>query len=289
MATRAEWIEGARPRTLPAAAAPVLSGTAVALAEGKADFVLFLLAAVVALALQIGVNYANDYSDGIRGTDEQRVGPQRLVGSGAAQPRQVKMAAFACFGVAAVAGLIIVIITGHWWLLAVGAAAIAAAWFYTGGKHPYGYAGWGEFFVFIFFGLVAVGGTTYIQVGRVPMAAWLAAIAMGALSCAVLTANNLRDLENDRRVGKHTLPTRLGDLHTRSFFTVLIATALMALAASGLLISVVSLASLASAALLVPAAAYVLQGVRGLDLVRVLRNVGLGQLIASLGLLVGAF
>ena len=289
MATRAEWIEGARPRTLPAAAAPVLSGTAVALAEGKADFVLFLLAAVVALALQIGVNYANDYSDGIRGTDEQRVGPQRLVGSGAAQPRQVKMAAFACFGVAAVAGLIIVIITGHWWLLAVGAAAIAAAWFYTGGKHPYGYAGWGEFFVFIFFGLVAVGGTTYIQVGRVPMAAWLAAIAMGALSCAVLTANNLRDLENDRRVGKHTLPTRLGDLHTRYFFTVLIATALMALAASGLLISVVSLASLASAALLVPAAAYVLQGVRGLDLVRVLRNVGLGQLIASLGLLVGAF
>ncbi|MDO5712585.1 MAG: 1,4-dihydroxy-2-naphthoate octaprenyltransferase, partial [Micrococcales bacterium] len=161
MSTRADWIAGARPRTLPAAVAPVLAGTATAIHAGGARPALALLALVVALALQVGVNYANDYSDGIRGTDSDRVGPLRLVGSGTAPAATVKRAAFLSFGVAALAGLVIVAATGQWWMIAVGAMCIAAAWFYTGGQNPYGYAGLGEVAVFVFFGLVAVCGTTY--------------------------------------------------------------------------------------------------------------------------------
>ena len=170
-----------------------------------------MLALVVSLALQVGVNYANDYSDGIRGTDATRVGPLRLVGSGLASPGAVRAAAFACFAVAAVAGLGLVLLTGFWWLLAVGAACIVAAWFYTGGRHPYGYLGLGELFVFVFFGLVAVGGTVYVQLGRVPLAGLVAGVAIGALACALLVVNNLRDLANDARAGKRTLATRIGD------------------------------------------------------------------------------
>src|SRR6478736_7047785 len=179
MATPAQWIAGARPRTLPAAVAPVLAGTAVALWEREAVWWKALLALAVSLLLQIGVNYANDYSDGIRGTDEDRVGPMRLVGSGAASPEHVKRAAFAAFGLAMLFGLILVIITQAWWLILVGVGCVLAAWGYTGGKNPYGYLGLGDVFVFVFFGLVATLGTTYTQAGQISLAAVIGAIGTG--------------------------------------------------------------------------------------------------------------
>ena len=289
MATTAQWIEGARLRTLPAAISPVLTGTAIALSEGSARYLLAALAMVVALALQIGVNYANDYSDGIRGTDEVRVGPQRLVGSGAAKPSQVKFAAFACFGLAGVVGLVIVVITAQWWLLAVGAACIAAAWFYTGGEHPYGYAGLGELFVFVFFGLVAVAGTVYIQLGGVTASTWIAATAMGALSCAILTANNLRDLANDLAVGKRTLPTRLGDGRTRVLFVVLLALPSICVVLLGWLSSWWMLSGLFGYVFLITPIRVVRSGAQGMALVQVLKRVGYGQLSMSFCLLAGAF
>ncbi|MFZ2427476.1 MAG: 1,4-dihydroxy-2-naphthoate polyprenyltransferase, partial [Propioniciclava sp.] len=193
MASTSEWVEGARLRTLPAAIAPVLAGTAVAVALHGGQWPPASLALVVALALQVGVNFANDYSDGVRGTDDDRVGPMRLVGSKAATPAAVKRAAFAAFGVAAVAGLILVLLTGQWWLLVVGVACILAAWYYTGGRRPYGYAGLGEVFVFVFFGLVATVGTTYVQTLTAPPPAWAAGVFAGALASAVLVTNNLRD------------------------------------------------------------------------------------------------
>ena len=174
MATPSQWLAGARPRTLPAAVSPVVAGSGAAYIAGHFGALVAVLCLVVALALQVGVNYANDYSDGIRGTDAVRVGPMRLVGSGAATPSAVKRAAFGSFGVAGVAGLAVVWLSGHWWLLIVGAAAILAAWFYTGGKHPYGYAGLGELMVFVFFGLVAVMGTTYVQSDRVTLPSFVA-------------------------------------------------------------------------------------------------------------------
>jgi len=233
MTTAAQWWGGARPRTLPAAIAPVLIGTALA----GADWIPLraLLALVVALALQVGVNYANDYSDGIRGTDAERVGPIRLVGQGLATPTSVRNAAFGSFGVAAVAGLALVTISGYWWLLAVGAASIAAAWFYTGGKRPYGYVGLGEVFVFVFFGLVPVLGTMYVQVGRVDFAAVLASIGVGALICAILVTNNLRDIPTDRESGKRTLAVRLGDHRTRVLYTTLVIAAFVVIIAMSFL------------------------------------------------------
>ena len=181
MATPAQWVEGARPRTLPAAVAPVLVGTGAAYAAGSGVVWKAVLALAVSLALQVGVNYANDYSDGIRGTDAVRVGPFRLVGSGSTAPAAVKRAALLAFGLAAVLGLVLAITTS-WWLVAVGAASIAAAWFYTGGSHPYGYAGLGELFVFVFFGLVAVCGTTFVQVERVTSLSVLVAVPVGFLA-----------------------------------------------------------------------------------------------------------
>lgn len=223
MAAAAEWLEGARPRTLPTAIAPVLAGTAIAITDGGARWGLAALCLVVALGLVIGVNFANDYSDGVRGSDgEDRVGPLRLVGSGLAEPSHVRVAAFACFAVSAVAGLVITIMTGHWWFIAVGVVCILAAWFYTGGSHPYGYAGLGEIFVFIFFGLVAVGGTIYVQTDHVGAAGWVTACLIGATACGVLTANNLRDIDGDRVSGKHTLATKLGHQGTRIFYLVLV-------------------------------------------------------------------
>src|SRR4051795_4085348 len=219
MASPGEWFAGARPRTLPAAVSPVLAGTAVAGYVDSAVWWKAALAMVVSLALQVGVNYANDYSDGIRGTDADRVGPMRLVGSGTATPRAVKAAAFAAFGVAAVAGLVLAATTA-WWLVAVGAVCVVAAWFYTGGDTPYGYLGLGEVMVFVFFGLVAVIGTTYVQTETWDVAALYAAIGIGALACAILVANNLRDIPTDRLAGKLTLAVRLGDDRTRGLYVL---------------------------------------------------------------------
>lgn len=222
MATREQWIQGARPLTMPAAISPVLLGTAIAKYEGGLNLFIAFLALIVAIALQVGVNYANDYSDGIRGTDEVRLGPVRLVGQGLAEPSEVKRAAFIAFGISAVAGLGMTLASGLWILIPVGLLAIVAAWFYTGGKNPYGYAGFGELFVFIFFGLVAVVGTTSAQTGTLSWVSILAGVSCGALSSAILVANNLRDIPTDRENGKKTLAVRLGDKYTREVYRVLI-------------------------------------------------------------------
>ena len=223
MTTTAQWIAGARPKTLPAAIAPVLVGTALAGASWLPTRAA--LALVVALALQVGVNYANDYSDGVRGTDHSRIGPVRLVGQGLAPAHHVRMAAFLAFAVAALAGLVLIAISDHWWLLTIGAASIAAAWLYTGGPRPYGYAGLGEVFVFVFFGIVPVLGTLYVQTGEVDLRSVLAATGVGALACAILVTNNLRDVPTDREFGKRTLAVRLGDARTRQLYVLLIVVA----------------------------------------------------------------
>lgn len=204
------WVEGARLRTLPLAISPIAIGAGAASAADKFDAGLTWLAFAVAMFLQIGVNYANDYSDGIRGTDEHRVGPLRLTGSKSVKPQAVKIAAFVFFGLAALAGFAIVLITQQWWFIAVGAAAIIAAWFYTGGKSPYGYSGLGEIAVFVFFGLVATNGTAYIQVLAFDFNAIMGSIAAGFFASAVLMVNNIRDIETDSKVGKRTLAVKLG-------------------------------------------------------------------------------
>ncbi|WP_241982962.1 1,4-dihydroxy-2-naphthoate polyprenyltransferase [Cryobacterium sp. TMT1-2-1] len=222
-ATAADWVSGARLRTLPLAIAPVALGTGAAIvATGPGVFhpERALLALVVALCLQIGVNYANDYSDGVRGTDAHRVGPARLTGSGAARPAAVLSVALAFFALAALAGLALVVMTQQWWLLLVGAAAIGAAWLYTGGKKPYGYFGLGELFVFVFFGLVATLGTTYVQAGTVNTESWLGAVGIGLVACAVLMVNNLRDRETDKKAGKRTLAVLIGNVASRVVFCV---------------------------------------------------------------------
>src|SRR4051812_24269560 len=243
MPTAASWVAGARPRTLPAAVSPVLAGTAVAVYVDEAVWWKAALALVVAVALQVGVNYANDYSDGIRGTDADRVGPLRLVGSGLATPASVRAAAFAAFGIAMVAGLVLAATT-TWWLVVVGALAIVAAWFYTGGSTPYGYHALGEVMVFVFFGLVAVLGTTYVQAESLPQSAWYAATGVGALACAILVANNLRDVPSDRAVGKRTLAVVLGEERSRYLYTLLIAAALAMLLGLALATSLLALLGL---------------------------------------------
>ena len=227
-ATARDWISGARIRTLPLAVAPVAIGAGAARALGPdegVDLGLALLCLAVAVLLQIGVNYANDYSDGVRGTDDVRVGPARLTGSGAAKPRTVLTVALAFFGLAAVAGLAIVLITGHWWLLAVGAVAIVAAYFYTGGKRPYGYAGLGDVVVFVFFGLVATAGTQFILIGMITGEGWLGGVAAGGFAAAVLMVNNIRDIEQDGKVGKRTLAVRLGPRGSRIVYCIEVAIA----------------------------------------------------------------
>lgn len=219
MANAREWLAGTRPRTLPAAVVPVLIGSGVAAGYGKFSLWRAALALVVALALQIGVNFANDYSDGVRGSDsaERRVGPMRLVGSGLASPRQVKLAAFGCFFVACCAGLALAAVTS-WWLVLAGALAVLAAWFYTGGSRPYGYRGFGEVSVFVFFGVAAVAGTAYVQMGRLSWLGLAASIPAGLLSCALLMVNNLRDIRSDGESGKRTLAVRIGDARSRSVY-----------------------------------------------------------------------
>lgn len=218
-----EWIAGARLRTLPLAVAPVLIGTGATqvLDEGW-HWVRALLCLAVALALQVAVNFANDYSDGVRGTDANRVGPSRLTGSGAAKPKQVLTVALVFFSLAAVAGLALTVLSGHWWLLIVGAAAIAAGWLYTGGRRPYGYLGLGELFVFVFFGLVATVGTTFVQIGRTNQESWLGAVAAGLFACAVLMVNNIRDIPTDRLSGKRTLAVLVGPAVARAIYIGLV-------------------------------------------------------------------
>lgn len=215
------WLVGSRPKTLPAAVVPVAVGASLCVGESGAVWWRAPIALVVSLALQVGVNFANDYSDGVRGTDDSRVGPVRLVASGLATGPEVRNAAFASFAVAAVAGLTLAIATTLW-LVAVGLAAIAAGWFYTGGKTPYGYLGFGEVFVFVFFGLVATAGTVFVVVERFPVWSWILGAAVGCWACALLVVNNLRDIPTDSPVGKRTLAVRLGDRRTRILYTGLI-------------------------------------------------------------------
>jgi 1,4-dihydroxy-2-naphthoate polyprenyltransferase len=319
MATATEWVAGARLRTLPLAVAPVVLGTGAAIGIAlrvhipggdrypRGDQGLFfadgpsgatdavwdvqsllraLLALVVSLALQVAVNYANDYSDGIRGTDDERVGPFRLTGSGAAPARDVKRAALLSFGVAAVAGFVLVAINGQWWLLAVGVLCVLAAWYYTGGRRPYGYSGLGEVAVFVFFGLVAVLGTTYTQVGRVSWAALAGAVGAGALACAVLVANNLRDVPTDAVTGKLTLAVRIGDAATRRFYLTLVIVAFGAALATApghpwALLTVVA------GVLARPPLRVVRSGAAGLALLPVLRDTGRLALVYAVLLGVG--
>ncbi|UGT39233.1 1,4-dihydroxy-2-naphthoate polyprenyltransferase [Nocardia yamanashiensis] len=222
MATAAQWIEGARPRTLPNAVAPVLVGTGAAASIDGVNWWKAALCLLLSVALIIGVNYANDYSDGIRGTDDERVGPLRLVGSKLASPAAVRNAAIGCLVLGAIVGLVLVA-TSAWWLLIVGAACLAGAWFYTGGRNPYGYSGFGEIAVFVFFGLVAVLGTQFVQAGKIDWAGLAGAIAVGSFSSAVLVTNNLRDIPTDAVTGKTTLAVKLGDTRTRTLHLVLIA------------------------------------------------------------------
>jgi len=288
MATAREWIEGARPRTLGAAVAPIAVGTGAAATVGAVQPVRAALALVVMLAAQIGANYANDYSDGIRGTDRERVGPVRLVGQGLASPGHVKRAAIASLLVSAIAGLLLVALTGQWWLLAVGGVALLAAWLYTGGPKPYGYLGLGEVFVFVFFGVVPVTGTAYVQALAVPAAAWVASLGVGALICAVLVANNLRDIPTDAAVGKRTLAVRLGDRATRVGYVVLIVSAFAIIPplalAGGLGLSFAWL-GLVAAILAVGPVRAVVRVASGRDLVPVLQATGL--LTLAYGLLLG--
>jgi 1,4-dihydroxy-2-naphthoate octaprenyltransferase len=270
------WVAGARPRTLPAAVVPVAVGTGVALGYHGFSWWRAILALVVALALQVGVNYANDYSDGIRGTDEVRVGPVRLVGSGLARPRQVLAAALACFAAAGAAGLALAAVTS-WWLLLVGAAAVAAAWFYTGGSKPYGYRALGEVAVFVFFGLVAVAGTAYVQLERLTWLSVAAAAPVGLLACALLVINNLRDIPTDAQTGKQTLAVVLGDARTRLLYAacVLVPFAVAVALAPVRLLCLVTLVAVPLA--LAPVRA-VRQGAAGRALIAVLGQTGRLQL-----------
>jgi 1,4-dihydroxy-2-naphthoate polyprenyltransferase len=245
-----------------------------------------LLALVVALALQVAVNYANDYSDGIRGTDANRVGPLRLVGSGAAPPGLVRRAAFGCFAVAGLAGLVLAATTS-WWLLALGVAAVVAAWFYTGGALPYGYRALGEVSVFVFFGLVAVVGTSYVQTEHLAAGAWWAGVGVGCLACAILVANNLRDIPSDTAVGKRTLAVVVGDRGSRLLYGGLLLVAVGAMVGVGATVTWWALLGLAAVPLGSRALAVVCRGTTGPALIPVLRDTGLTELAYAAGLLAG--
>ena len=272
------WVDGARPRTLPAAIAPVLVATA--LAGDSFNPLTALLALIVSLSLQIGVNYANDYSDGIRGTDNDRIGPSRITAGGLAKPIQVKSAAFISFGVAAVAGLGLAITTS-WWLIAVGAISIAAAWGYTGGKNPYGYMGLGELFVFIFFGLVATVGSFYVQTEEITGQSILAGVIVGSLACAILVINNIRDRAKDEVVGKLTLAVRLGDKRSRIFYSVLVIAPYLLTAGFGTPWALLTLLTLPMTISILKA---LWSGIQGIELIALLGKTGKLQMLFSLAL-----
>jgi 1,4-dihydroxy-2-naphthoate polyprenyltransferase len=282
------WLLGARPRTLPAAVVPVVVGAtaAVGASDGGA-FVAWRIAAAlgVSLALQVGVNYANDYSDGVRGTDDVRVGPVRLVASGLATPRAVKIAALTAFGLAGVLGLALAAATS-WWLLLVGSAALAAGWLYTGGPRPYGYMGLGEVFVFVFFGLVATVGTTFVTIERVTWLSVVAGTGVGALACALLVVNNLRDIPTDAAVGKRTLAVRLGDGSTRRFYVALVALSGLAVVAAAVSRPAALLGLVALPLAVAPVRA-VLRGASGPALIGVLGATGRLQLAYGVAFAVG--
>lgn len=271
-----KWIIGARPRTLPAAVAPVAVATAQAASDASA--LPALLALLVSLALQIGVNYANDYSDGIRGTDSDRVGPTRITASGLATPASVKRAAFISFALAAVAGLTLASMTS-WWLIAVGLAAILAAWGYTGGKNPYGYIGLGELFVFIFFGVVATVGTYFVQTEEITTDSLLISIPMGTFACALLAINNIRDRALDAPAGKKTLAVRLGDRKARGFFALLIA---LGYAATMALMNPWALLTLLTLPIAISLVRGVLGQAQGRELIPFLAKTGQLQLLFSI-------
>lgn len=271
-----KWIIGARPRTLPAAVAPVAVATAQAASDASA--LPALLALLVSLALQIGVNYANDYSDGIRGTDSDRVGPTRITASGLATPASVKRAAFISFAVATVAGLALAAMTS-WWLIAVGLAAILAAWGYTGGKNPYGYIGLGELFVFIFFGVVATVGTYFVQTEEITADSLLISIPMGTFACALLAINNIRDRALDAPAGKKTLAVRLGDRKARGFFALLIA---LGYAATMALMNPWALLTLLTLPIAISLVRGVLGQAQGRELIPFLAKTGQLQLLFSI-------
>jgi len=266
--------------------APVLAGTGVAAWTHDEIWWKAALALAVSLLLQVGVNYANDYSDGIRGTDDARVGPLRLVGSGVAAPAAVKRAALVAFGVAAVVGLVLAATTA-WWLVVVGALSILAAWYYTGGSRPYGYLGLGEVMVFVFFGLVAVLGTQYVQAEELSWAGLYAAVGVGALACAILVANNLRDIPTDTASGKRTLAVVLGDLWTRRLYVLLLAVALVMLARSGIDTSWWAALGAIGFVPLLRATVVVIHRAVGRELIPVLQLTGVGELLYAAGLFAG--
>ena len=277
------WVAGSRPRTWPAAVVPVVVGTAAA--QDQPNLLRASLALLVALALQIGVNYANDYSDGIRGTDDQRVGPKRLVASGLVEARSVKWAAFCFFGGAALIGLYLAAVTS-WWLVLVGATAIMAAWGYTGGPKPYGYYGLGELFVFVFFGLVASVGTTYLQDEQISALAVGVSVPVGLLAVALLVTNNLRDLPQDDLVGKRTLAVRIGDRPTRALYVVVVVMAFLSLPYLSLLRPGALLAFVAVPLAVAPIRS-VIKGASGQELNPVLGATGKLQMAYGVTLCVG--
>jgi 1,4-dihydroxy-2-naphthoate octaprenyltransferase len=287
VASAREWIAGARPRTLPASVVPVLIGSGVAIGYGRFSLWRGALALLVSLALQVGVNYANDYSDGVRGTDSagRRAGPMRLVGSGTATPRAVKYAAFASFLVACVLGLILAAVTS-WWIVAGGALCVLAAWFYTGGSRPYGYRGLGEISVFVFFGVAAVAGTAYVEMERLSWLGLAASVPAGLLSCALLMINNLRDIGSDATSGKRTLAVRVGDARARTVYLLFLLLPFVGAALIGLY-RPYALLALAALPLAVPPVRGVRGGVSGPGLIATLGQTGRLQLAFGIAFTVG--
>jgi 1,4-dihydroxy-2-naphthoate octaprenyltransferase len=278
-----DWIAGARLRTLSVAVTPVALGTAVAYNTQGYNLALALLCLGVAIFLQVGVNFANDYSDGVRGTDAQRVGPSRLTGSGAASPRTVLSVALVFFGLGAICGVAIVVLTGLWWLLAVGAVAIIAAWFYTGGKLPYGYLGLGELVAFLFFGPVATVGTAFVQIEQAPTNSVLAGVVAGFFAAAIMLVNNIRDREQDAQSGKQTLAVRVGDRIARILFVVVLAGAYGVLALFGLIFAWAPLVFL-TLLVAAPVILIVLLAKTPGELVLALKLTSLAALLTGLGL-----